>query len=55
MLDTMTDEIISGNSENIGLNVKKEAVSAFMRKSIVVSDLIQKKNYVDRFLKRTEK
>ena len=40
---SMTDEIISGNSENIGLNVKKEAVSAFMRKSIVVSDLIKKK------------
>ena len=40
---SVTDEIINGNSENIGLNVKKEAVSAFMRKSKIVSDLIQKK------------
>ena len=38
-----TDEIIYGNSKNIGCNVKKAAVSAFERKSKVVYDLIQKK------------
>ena len=48
-----TDEIINGNSQNIGCDIKKASASAFERKSKAVYDLIQK-NYEDRFLKSTK-
>ena len=50
---SVTDEIITSNSKNIGYNVKKGAVLAVKRKSKVVYVLI-KKNYMDRFLKNNE-
>ena len=48
----MTDEINNYNSKNTSFNVKKEAASAFKRKSKVGFDLIQK-IYVDYFFKTT--
>ena len=38
----VTDEIININSKNIGYRVKKGAVLAFKRKSMVVNDFVYK-------------
>ena len=40
---SVTDEIINGNSKNIGCIIKKAEVLAFKRKSRVVNDFAKKK------------
>ena len=50
---SVTDEILTSNSKNIGSNVKKGAILGVERKSKVVHKLIEK-NYVDCFLKSTK-
>ena len=50
---SVTDEIYISNSKNIGHKVKKDVVSAFKRKSKVVSDLPYK-IFVERFLRSTK-